>query len=321
MKIEEFIADSAVDAVEQIRGQLGSQAVVVDVRPLPNHFWQRRRMKVLAYVPEPEPAEAKSEPAPTMSEPPPQVASHWDIGSVLEHIGLLPIYAAHIVANLQATQGDGATISLTEELALTRSLLTRLWKPLKTSANAKLHVFVGAPGVGKTTALCKWLTNSVLLDGASARLWRLDARSANTAEFLSVHGEILGVPVERAWGKVEFDEEIGFIDLPGVSWSDSTEMQYLAEQVNRFGNAQVHLVLNGAYESAQLLAQARAFAALPIADLIVTHLDEETRWGKLWNLVLGTDYPLRYLSSGQNIPGDFAEASADLLLARHFPAK
>jgi len=68
-----------------------------------------------------------------------------------------------------------------------------------------------------------------------------------------------------------------------------------------------------------LLAQIRAFAALPVADLGFTHLDEERRWGKLWNFVLGTDYALRFLSAGQNIPGNFFEATAELVLARQFP--
>jgi flagellar biosynthesis protein FlhF len=68
-----------------------------------------------------------------------------------------------------------------------------------------------------------------------------------------------------------------------------------------------------------MMAQARAFAALPVEDLIITHLDEESRWGKLWNLALGTNYPIRYLSTGQNIPGDFCAASAEIILARQFP--
>jgi flagellar biosynthesis GTPase FlhF len=54
-----------------------------------------------------------------------------------------------------------------------------------------------------------------------------------------------------------------------------------------------------------LLAQIRAFSSLPIEDLILTHLDEEPRWGKIWNIVLGTNYPVRYLSAAQNVPGDF----------------
>jgi len=106
-----------------------------------------------------------------------------------------------------------------------------------------------------------------------------------------------------------------------VAWANAAALQELADQVRKFSTAHVHLVLNGAYESAQMLAQVRAFTALPVIDLIVTHLDEETRWGKLWNLVLGTNYPIHHLAAGQNIPGDFTEASAEYLLARHFPVK
>jgi flagellar biosynthesis GTPase FlhF len=65
----------------------------------------------------------------------------------------------------------------------------------------------------------------------------------------------------------------------------------------------------------------RAFSKLPITDLIVTHLDEETRWGKVWNLALGTNFPVHFLSSGQNIPGDFIAASAEQLFSRQFPNK
>ncbi len=83
----------------------------------------------------------------------------------------------------------------------------------------------------------------------------------------------------------------------------------------------MHLVLNGAYDISVLLAQIRAFAALPIEDLILTHLDEESRWGKIWNLVLGTNYSLRHFSTGQNIPGDFCEASPEAVFARQFPRK
>ena len=80
----------------------------------------------------------------------------------------------------------------------------------------------------------------------------------------------------------------------------------------------IHLVLNAAYEVPLLVAQARAYAALPIEDLILTHLDEEARWGKIWNVVLGTNYPVRFLSAAQNVPGEFFPATAERILARQF---
>ncbi len=55
-------------------------------------------------------------------------------------------------------------------------------------------MLIGPAGSGKTTLLCKWLTQAALVEGRVARVWRLDGATANTAEFLSVHCEALGVP-------------------------------------------------------------------------------------------------------------------------------
>jgi flagellar biosynthesis GTPase FlhF len=116
-------------------------------------------------------------------------------------------------------------------------------------------------------------------------------------------------------------EDIGFIDLPGVEWRKPIAVKELAAQLEQFGSPHVHLVLNGAYDISILLAQERAFSSLPIEDLIISHLDEESRWGKVWNLALGTNYSIRHFSTGQNIPGDFYEASAEMVFARQFRCK
>ena len=164
---------------------------------------------------------------------------------------------------------------------------------------------------------------AVLMEGRMARVWRLDGATANTAESLSVYCEILGAPSERVWqgSRDEMAEDIGFIDLPGVDWRKPAAVQELAGQLEQFGPAQLHLVLNGAYDISILLAQFRAFSVLPIDDLVITHLDEESCWGKIWNLVLGTNCSIRHFSAGQNIPGDLCEASAGMIFARQFPVK
>ena len=337
MTLETFIAESAVDAVQQIRAKLGPDAVVVNLRQRPSHWFQKPKIEVQARAPEPAVEtgtllDTTDEPLPLpISHIEPCEESHSQISEgprrtrsdsktardLLEAIGLLPFYAEGVVEHMDGSRPPW----LATELKEIRAALTSTWIPLDRATSTGLHVILGAPGAGKTTVLCKWLTISVLLKGESARVWRLDGNTANTAEALSVHADVLGVPVERSWSAVPFAEDSAFVDLPGVNWSDADAMHALA-RVREFGGAHVHLVVNAAYETPALLAQVRAFAAeLPVADLIVTHLDEEPRWGKLWNLMLGTGLPIRFLSAGQNIPGEFFEASAECVLAHIFAAK
>jgi flagellar biosynthesis protein FlhF len=333
-----FIAASPEEAVAQIRARLGPDAVVLRVRPIKApglaRLWQKPMLEVVACRPAPPPT-PPSAPAPSITdalaefrqeldEIKQQVEpgdSGWRVAPLLQKTGLLPLYAKQIIDSLKAAHGDTPPATLAGEIAAVRAQLTRSWRAPREIEPHSLHVLIGPAGSGKTTALCKWLTQTALVEGRLARVWRLDSATANTAEALGVYCEILGIPTERCWtgeGRA-IAEDVGFIDLPGVDWRHPVAVQELAAQLPPYGSPRLHLVLNGAYDISVILGQVRAFSALPIDDLIITHLDEEPNWGKLWNLALGAGYPIRFFSSGQNIPGDFSEATPDKILARQFP--
>lgn len=352
MNLRRFIATSAADAVTQIQAEMGKAAVVVDVRSLPRRRWQARQLEVLATMPEQPPrdervdqlceeisrlkfslqAQTPAAPAVEAAPPPAAVAANahrfptldeagdsWQVRALLEDSGLLPLYAQCVLDRLRSLYGHLPPETLTQEMMLVRAVMKEFWSQARPLGTKQLHVFVGSTGVGKTTALSKWLSQVVLLEERSARVWRLDGRSANTAETLSVHGEVLGVPVERSWSNEPIAEDVAFIDMPGVSPTDGHAVEELADQLRQFPQPQVHLVVSATCEPALLLSQVRGFSALPVNDLIITRLDEEARWNKLWNLVLGTKYPIRFFSAGQNVPGDFTEATPDVLFRHQFP--
>lgn len=325
-----FVAASAEEAAAQIRAQLGADAVVVSVRPLPSsglsRLWHKPMIEVMAYRPEPtaprQVADALAEFREELAQIKQQVGAPdgWRIGPLLQKTGVLPVHAQTIVDALQAEHGPTPPPSLASELARARVLLQGRWRKPRPIEQRSLHVLIGPPGSGKTTCLCKWLTQTALVEQRMAQVWRLDGMTANTAESLSVYCDILNVTSERSWqtGAENTIEDLAFIDLPGVDWRNPAALKDLEQRAPKLPSTRLHLVLNAAYESSILLAQVKAFSALHIEDIVLTHLDEETRWGKIWNLALGTALPIRFLSSGQNIPGDFSAASADQILSRQF---
>ena len=358
MEFHTFVADSAAEAVALIRERLGPNAIAVNVRQLPgegiSRLWRKPRIEVVATIPE-----AETPPAPVevqtdglrelreevaslrrhfMPEPAPRPAvvpeadkddlleqslaavarggSQRPLESFLETCGLLPVFS-QVVADQVANSSTASDDPL--ELATVRQTLLAAWREAPKAG--RTHVFVGPPGSGKSTLLCKWLAQETLLQGCRARIWQLDGSTVNTSGLVGIYGEILGVEVTRFPDPNISDDDLLFIDLPGVSANDSAGMETLRKQIEQIPGAQVHLVLNLAYDAATLVAQARKFSVLPLTDLSVTHLDEEKRWLKVWNLVFGTKCPVRFLSTGQNIPGDMVKADALRLLGEKLPVK
>jgi flagellar biosynthesis protein FlhF len=345
MQVHTFIAESANEAVDRIRAELGPAAVVLSVRKLPRtgleRFLKHDQIEVLAGVDAPSPAEttgpanhaqpaAPLDPLAELREEIRQLRTHVlprknagdraasGLARVLHQTGVLPSYTEQILTELPGMED----LTVGEQIAGASEVLRNRWRPADIDTAAAVHVFVGVPGSGKSTVLCKMLAQTSLVEGQPATVYQLDSHCANPSPQPAIYSEIVGAQFERTLPlNFERREESVFIDLPGVPLHNDAALARLRGIIAEFGLPEIHLVLNAAYETSLLLEQVRFFSALGLSDLIITHLDEEPRWGKLWNLVLGTNYSLRSFANGQNIPGDFHPASPDDILSRQFAGK
>ena len=182
-------------------------------------------------------------------------------------------------------------------------MLTFIWRDNK---NKSLLIISAPSGTGKTTVLCKWVTQEAFIGQRPSRIWRLDGARTNTAEFLSLHGELMQVPVERVWVETTQPPEdtLRFVDLPGVADTQQS-LEELSYQIKAFGDSDILLVINGSYELQLLLKQVESFGGLPLSGIIITHSDEVEDWSKVWNIALSARLPVKFISGGQDIPGGF----------------
>jgi len=280
MKLVPFIAENAEAALVQIHDQLGPDAVVVSVRKLPTHgiskLWNHKgQIEVVACVADPEPPKRKIHTVPpgedayvpfedkteldtTAGSPPPR---RWQSVAWLETMGLLPAFGDELERRMASLHGENPPPMPIAEWSAVREALADFWKPARhpMEGTGRPHVFIGPPGSGKTTVLCKWLTQAVLTDEYSARVWRLDGETANVSEFLTLHCEMLNVPVERFWHNSPQPADLLFVDLPGVETHNSHIISTLRDQIATLPEPHVHLVLNAATETSILFEQFRAF--------------------------------------------------------------
>ena len=305
-----FIVSSAEEAVTVLRDRFEGKAKVVSVRQVEGtglaRFLQAPKLEVIAEMaeevagpasevgaedegsgvfPEPDPVGSAAPSAPNAEFQPESLLS--GLPRLLRAGG----FSTQMLAGLQCRPDWSELEAMPRQRALLRvgMNLRADFDAIKRRPLGNRVAFIGGPGVGKTTALCKWLASEVFVRGK---------RSA--------------VPTLGP------DESL-FVDVPGIVPSGGSDVAPLMEALGPLFVTSRVIVINAAYDP-ELIKRAFGFAArADCTHVVFTHLDELTQWGKLWEFLLDHQLTPLFLGTGPNIAGDLEENVFASVLARTFP--
>lgn len=339
-----FTVRSAAEAVELIRERLGPAARVLSVRAVPAKGWRRLvgapQLEVIAQIDAPAsaPVAAPTAPAPaayaramsadgaeTAAADSPLVAARLGqpaaigLASLLRRSGL----GEGALSRLQsgANWGELNTMPLHRALAETARQLREQIEARPGRAPLSRAAFLGTSGVGRTTALCKWLSAEVFRRARLGHVVTVEFDRPNPAGPLPVFAEALGVPLAHfpCGTRPAFPGGFVYFDLPGLSVRRPADNRPLAEWLDREEIKERVLVLNAAYDRASLRDAYTAGRDLGATHLVFTHLDEVPQWGRLWDYLFDEQVEPLFLGTGPSLTGDIEEDVPGAIVRRTLP--
>lgn len=183
----------------------------------------------------------------------------------------------------------------------------------------KIIAMIGGSGVGKTSMISKLAIKhrekKIGLISVDTHRPGANRPLADFAKALDIPCEIvLDLPgMEEAKTRFE-DRDFLFIDTPGTQIANTDSLQETCEFLDIAMVHEVHLVLPCTATATALRKSVRRFAPLGISGITLSKFDEAADIENLLPFFETNEFPLRYLSYGPSLSGDFEPASSDFFL-------
>jgi len=352
MKIKRYEAESMREGLEQVKSELGAEAIILsakNMRPTKG-LWMGKKPLVEIIA-----AQDNTEPHPETARAPELLDDgaradplRSDIRDLKDLISRLAFPRIPLPPHLDRAFQEMVFQGVRNELALRMTLdvlqelksssggdppqrgavIDALTKRLPPSGrislgrvkNRKIVALVGPTGMGKTTTLAKLAAHFALKDRKRVAILTIDSYRIAAAEQLKVYGKIMDLPVDvvnRAGEMKETlrrreDADLILIDTAGRSHRDRFRIQELKRFFTGFPVTK-HLVLTCHTRERDLEEIVSRFGCLGLDRLLFTKLDEATTFGTIVNMPALTKLPVSYLTIGQKVPEDIREASPKII--------
>jgi flagellar biosynthesis protein FlhF len=260
----------------------------------------------------------------------PAATRHPALGSIFRRLrdeGVEELVAARLVDEVAGELDQQALASPDAVRAATlRALARRLTaaEPTLQPGEETVLVLIGPTGAGKTTTLAKLAATFTLAQHLRVRLITTDTDRAGAVDQLQFYAQLLGLPMQVAASPEELraaletpSADVVLVDTPGRSQQDTAHLEGLRTLLEAIPPARrrVYLTVSATTDDAALVDIARRFALVPLNGLVLTKLDEASRFGPSFNLACRSALPLVFFTTGQEVPDDLEPARPQRLAA------
>jgi flagellar biosynthesis protein FlhF len=331
MHLKRYRSETVKGALRAVRDELGPNALVLSTRTVTatgvRGLLGKREVEITAAAERHEMPEERHLPSPlgfgeAAAAPPrrakaskPQAErAASEIAARLQASGLEAGLAAEIAAQHPVNRRRGADLeSLRATLATELATLAAGDEPY-----APIEVFVGPPGVGKTTTIAKIAARERARQGQRLSLLAADGFRVGAIEQLRLYADILGSPFGAARTPDEFLRTIDevkrpvLVDTAGRSPADDISRDMFRVLASR-RDVRTHLVIPATTSAKNADRLFDRFADARPSRVVLTRLDEAESIGSLVSVLRERRAPLSYFGTGQNVPADLQRADAAAL--------
>lgn len=262
------------------------------------------------------------------------LADHWKEQSVLPvSAPVLPFYQKMLAADvaedlarevceeagrrLQESGSDDPAMARSLVLA---SLVRRLpCEPLRFSRGAKARIvmFAGPTGVGKTTTLMKLAVRNARVDGLRVGILGCDAYRIGAQEQIATFCDVAGIPLRVVFTDSDLDEALAdlsgcdviLVDTAGRSPANQVHFLELSTLIERIKPNDLVLVQSATTRLRDMTGSVRAYRDLGPTRLVFTKIDETESHGAICTLASRERIPVAAMCFGQDIPDHIGDAA------------